>query len=87
MTQEAYSHEVASLGFWSGSEALPEAAFYAYLYPAPTGYKNAEVKPKGAYYHETLREFILPYSIVQKSTNPEKRFWNFSIAHMKRVPF
>ena len=72
VTQEAYSHEVASIGFWPGSEALQEAAFYAYLYPAPSGYKNAEVKPKDSYYHETLREFILPYNIVQKSTNPEE---------------
>jgi len=77
VAQEAYSHEVASFGFWPGSEALPEAAFYAYLYPEPDGYKNAEVKPKGAYYHETLREFILPYNMVQKSNNPEEMLSEF----------
>jgi hypothetical protein len=77
VAQEAYSHEVASLGFWPGSEVLPEAAFYAYLYPEPTAYKNAEVKPEGAYYHETLREFILPYSIVQKSNDPEEMLLEF----------
>lgn len=72
VAEEAYSHEVASFGFWPGSEALPEAAFYAYLYPEPEGYKDAEVKPNGAYYHETLREFVLPYNIVQKAENPEE---------------
>lgn len=77
VAQEAYSHEVASFGFWPGSEALPEAAFYAYLYPEPNGYKDAEVKPKGAYYHETLREFILPYSAVQESSNPEESLMDF----------
>lgn len=77
VAQEAYSHEVASFGFWPGSEALPEAAFYAYLYPAPEGYKNAKVKPEGAYFHETLSEFILPYSIVQKSADPEKMLLEF----------
>lgn len=77
VAEEAYSHEVASFGFWPGSEALPEAAFYAYLYPEPEGYKNAEVRPKGAYYHETLREFILPYKDVQKSDNPEKTLLAF----------
>lgn len=77
VAQEAYSHEVASLGFWPGSEVLTEAAFYAYLYPEPEGYKNAKVKPEGAYYHETLREFILPYGIVQKSTNPEELLTEF----------
>jgi hypothetical protein len=77
VAQEAYSHEVASLGFWPGSEVLPEAAFYAYLYPEPAGYKNAEVKPKGTYYHEALREFILPYSLVQKSNKPEEMLLDF----------
>lgn len=71
VAEEAYSHEVASFGFWPGSEALPEPAFYAYLYPEPTGYNKAEVKPTEAYYHQTLREFILPYSVVQKSKNSE----------------
>ena len=35
------------------------------------GYNKAEVKPTEAYYHQTLREFILPYSVVQKSKNSE----------------
>lgn len=72
VAQEAYSHEVASLGFWPGSEALPEASFYAYVYPEPAGYKEAQVLPEGAYYHENLREFILPYRIVQESGDPEE---------------
>src|SRR5690606_5119137 len=69
---EAYSHEVASCGFWPGNGAMPEAAFYAYQYPEPDGFKDADVLPKEAYYHETLREFILPYRIVQQSENPEE---------------
>lgn len=77
VAEEAYSHEVASFGFWPGSEALPEAAFYAYLYPEPEGYKNAEVKPKEAYYHETLREYILPYRVAQESSNPEQVLSDF----------
>jgi hypothetical protein len=71
VAQEAYSHEVASCGFWPGNEALPESAFYAYMYPEPNSYKNAKVQPKEAYYHKTLREFILPYKNVQQSDNPE----------------
>src|SRR5690606_1221030 len=66
VAEEAYSHEVASCGFWPGSEALPEPAFYAYMYPEPQGYKKSKVEPKEAYYHDTMREFILPYSVVQQ---------------------
>lgn len=70
VAEEAYSHEVYSCGFWTGSEALPEPSFYSYLYPEPAGYKNAEVKPTEAYYHKTLREFILPYDVVQRAHDP-----------------
>lgn len=35
------------------------------------------MKPKGAYYHETLREFILPYKLIQKSNNPKEMLLEF----------
>jgi len=77
VTEEAYSHEVTSAGFWPGSEALPEAAFYCYFYPEPEDYKNAAIEPKEAYYHEKLREFILPYNVVQESEDPEAKLREF----------
>ena len=77
VAEEAYCREVSSAGFWTGNESLPEPAFYAYLYPEPEGYKTAKVLPKGAYYHTTLGEFILPYSIVQQSENPGEKLLDF----------
>ena len=70
VAEEAYSHEVMSAGFWPGSETFPEAAFYCYLYPEPEGYKEATIEPKDAYYHDSLREFVLPYKAVQQSDDP-----------------
>ena len=77
VAEEAYCREVSSAGFWTGNEMLPEPAFYCYLYPEPEGYKTAKVLPKGAYYHTTLGEFILPYSIVQQSKNPGEKLLDF----------
>ncbi|MFT2007987.1 DUF5996 family protein [Pontibacter sp. 13R65] len=77
VAQEAYSHEVSSCGFWPGSEAIPFAAFYAYLYPEPEGYKDAGVSPAQAYYHPDLREFVLPYEAVQQAENPEATLLDF----------
>ncbi len=77
VAQEAYSHEVASCGFWPGNEAFPEAAFYAYVYPEPNQYKHAEIVPKEAFYQDTMREFILPYKVVQQSDNPEGTLSSF----------
>jgi hypothetical protein len=77
VVQEAYSHEVSSCGFWPGNDFLPEAAFYAYIYPEPAGFKDAPVQPAEAYYHQDLREFILPYEKVRQSPDPEKAVMDF----------
>ena len=71
ITREAYSHEVASCGFWAGGGAVPYAAFYAYAYPEPAGYANATVQPESAFYSGDLREFILPYDAVRQSADPD----------------
>lgn len=70
--RDAYSHEVISHGFWPGSAALPEPAFYAYAVPEPPGLKDARVQPQDAYYHRQLGEFILPYEAVQRAEAPDE---------------
>jgi len=77
VTLEAYSDEEASLGFWPGSDAFPQAAFYAYAWPAPTGYGDAPVAPEAAYYEATLGEFILPYDAVRSAPDPEAALLSF----------
>ena len=75
---EGYSHECASMGFWPGSDALPEPAYYAYAYPEPAGYGSRPVEPAGAYYHSGLREFILPYSAVRTAASPDDAILAFA---------
>ncbi len=71
VTCEAYSHEECSAGFWPGSDAFPQAAFYAYAYPAPEGFGDAVVAPDGAGFDATLGEFILPYEAVRTAADPD----------------
>ena len=67
---EAYSHEVASAGFWPGS-GLGEAAFYAYAYPTPDGFADRAVDPEAAYFYPDLGEFVLPYEAVRTADDPD----------------
>jgi hypothetical protein len=69
---EAYSHECISAGFWPGNVGGPvaEPAFYAYSYPVPAGCDVAAISPEGAYYHQQMREWILPYERVRSSDDP-----------------
>lgn len=77
VTREAYSHEVSSVGFWPGNDAFPQAAFYAYFYPEPAGYKAATVGPEGAYYATDLGEWLLPYDAVRTAANPDAALLEF----------
>ena len=77
VTREAYSHEVSSVGWWPGGESYPDPMFYAYGYPEPVGCPKQPVRPAGAFYHETLREFVLPYEAVRTSANPEETLLAF----------
>lgn len=77
VVREAYSHEVSSCGFWPGNDTVPYAAFYSYIYPEPEGFKEAKVLPEGAFYHAELGEFILPYHVVQQSSDPTAKLLSF----------
>jgi hypothetical protein len=77
IVREAYSHEVYSCGFWPGNNIVREAAFYAYAYPEPAGFKDAHIEPQGAFYSRDLGEFILPYEHVRLSEKPRETLMRF----------
>ena len=69
VTQEAYSHEESSAGFWPG-DAGHEASFYSYAYPSPEGFKDAAVAAP-AVWDAALGEWLLPYAAVQTAADPD----------------
>ena len=77
VTREAYSHECSSCGFWPGSGAVQEPAFYAYAYPEPDGYRDYPIRPAEGYYSEDMREHILPYEAVRRAPDPNRMLQEF----------
>jgi len=75
ITREAYSHEVASGGFWAGGVTAAEPFFYSYIYPEPDGYRAASIAH--GRFDETFGEFALPYSDVRASDDPERMLGEF----------
>ena len=69
--RESSSHEEISVGFWPGSGAVAEPAFYAYIRPEPPGIASAAIRPPAAYYSRDLADFILPYEAVRKAPSPD----------------
>jgi len=77
ITVDAYSHECISVGFWPGSGEVTGPAFYSYSSPAPDGYAAYAVRPSAAFYHTTLREFILMYEEVRHTPQPKATLLEF----------
>jgi hypothetical protein len=77
VTQEAYSDEVSSCGFWPGGGPIPYAAFYSYAYPEPPGFAASIVQPREAFYSNDLREFVLSYEAVRESESPDETLLAF----------
>lgn len=74
--RDAYSHEVSSAGFWPGNDKV-DAAFYAYAYPEPPGFRTHKVQPQAAHFDTTLSEFLLPYESVRNAADPERAVLDF----------
>jgi hypothetical protein len=72
MLREANSHEEISVGFWPGSDAVPEPAFYAYVRPEPPGFPSTSIQPAAARYSPELADFILPYEAVRSAASPDE---------------
>jgi hypothetical protein len=75
IAREAYSHEVASAGFWAGGVTAAEPFFYSYIYPEPDGYRSAPVAH--GRFDETFGEFILPYAEVRAAADPADMLFAF----------
>ena len=75
IAREAYSHEVASAGFWAGGVTAAEPFFYSYIYPEPDGFRRAKVAH--GRFDETFGEFVLPYADVRASDDPERMLSEF----------
>ena len=77
ITREAYSHEVSSAGFWPGGGDIKGPAFYSYAAPEPSGFADRKVRPKEAFYHPQLKEFLLMYDDVRAADSPKATLMEF----------
>ena len=55
----------------AGRSKTPDAAFYAYAHPAPDGFSDATLAPAAAHWDADLGEYILRWSDVCASADPQ----------------
>lgn len=78
VAREAYSHEVAAVGFWPGNDFYPKAAFYAYMYPGKDGYGVGGLGVEGAYWNTDLGEWLLDLDKVAEKDDWQQRVMAFA---------
>ena len=83
--QEAYSHEVSSVGFWPGNGGFGRPAFFSYAYPEPAGFAEAPMTPL-TYYNSDLGQFILPYDTARLASSPDDAILDTCAIPMKPRP-
>ncbi len=70
VTQEAYTHEVISFGFWPGDDTLGDAAYYSYTAPEPAGLRDQPL-PAGTWTESGSGSLaVLPYATVRAARDP-----------------
>ena len=71
VTQEAYSQELISFGFWPGDDNLGDAAYYSYTSPEPDGLRD-EPLALGAWTPSGSGSLaVLPYEDVRTQSDPK----------------
>ena len=79
VTQEAYSHEVISFGFWAGDQRVREPTYYSYTAPEPKQLREQPLAPAAARWLEqdggSLA--VLPYDAVRTATDPKATLLTF----------
>jgi hypothetical protein len=70
--REAYSHEVASFGFWMGDERVPEPSYYSYTAPEPPNLRSQPLRPTRARWSAfgSGSLALLPYEAVRTAPDP-----------------
>jgi hypothetical protein len=70
ITRNAADAEQVELGWWPGDARYPKAAFFAYAFPAPAGFDNAQLSPAAAHWDAELGEFILDWDDIREGADP-----------------
>jgi hypothetical protein len=70
VTQEAYSQEVISFGYWPGDDNVPDAAYYSYTAPEPAGLRDQPLALGSWTASGSGSLALLPYDAVRTARDP-----------------
>ena len=70
--------EQVEIGWWPGNAEHEEAAFFAFAYPMPEGFAEADVDPAAARWDAQLGEYVLDWGDIRESPDPHALAMEFA---------
>ena len=77
VTQEAYSHEVISFGFWAGDDTVGDATYYSYTAPEPEALRGQPLSCGEWIEYGSGSLAVLPYEMVRGARDPRSTLLAF----------
>ncbi len=73
------------IGWWPGDGRYPNAAFFAFAYPAAAGLEGATLSPPGAHWEENLGEYVLNWDDVCGAPDPFRTALDFGLSVIRHA--
>jgi hypothetical protein len=70
ITRNSADAEGVTVGWWPGDARHPQAAFYAFMSPAPASFAEGNLSPAAARWDERQGEYILEWDDVRAAPDP-----------------
>lgn len=70
--------EQFEVGWWPGDHRYGRAAFFAYAFPAPDDFADADLDPGPAHWDEALGEFVLDWNDIRSEDDPHALALDFA---------
>ena len=62
--------EQVAIGWWPGDPNHEQAAFFAFAYPAPDGFGEADLSPAAGRWDAKLGEYLLDWDVIRENRDP-----------------
>ena len=85
ITRNSANAEQIEVGWWPGDARYPNAAFYAFAFPAVEGLESATLSTPGAHWEAGLGEYILNWDDVCGAPDPFHAAVDFGLSAIRHA--
>jgi hypothetical protein len=85
ITRNSANAQQIEVGWWPGDARYPNAAFFAFAFPAPEGLETATLSTPGAHWEVDLGEYILNWDDVCAAPDPFRAALDFGLSTIRHA--